>query len=127
MPTTTTTTPADRPASTIAATGALVIIALIAFSHIPVYQSGADIPVGVVALQVVLGVAAVVTAVGLWMRRRWVIPLALVLGVFTVLVDVSGVVTSESTTGKVVTAFGALFGLAVIGLIAPHATRRSAT
>ena len=125
MSATTPTTSAGRPAFAIAATVALVLSALVDFTHIPGYLSGAPIPASVVALEVALGVAALVAAAGLWGRHRWAVPLALVVGVLTLLLGVMGLVSAGSTTGKVITALGAILSLAVIALVAPLATRRT--
>ena len=127
--TTTTSTTAGRPAFVTAAAVALVLSALLDFAHIGAYWSGADIPAGVLALKVALGVAALAAAAGLWGRQRWAVPLALVVAVLNLLLSawglVESLVESGSTAEKVVTGLGVLLSLAVIALVAPLAGRRA--
>ena len=127
--TTTSTTTTGRPAFATAATVALVLGALLDFAHIAAYLSGADIPAGVLALKVALGVAALAAAAGLWGRQRWAVPLALVVAVLNLLLSawglVESLVESGSTAERVVTGLGVLLSLAVIALVAPLAGRRA--
>ena len=118
-------TAAGRPAFATAATVALVLSALLDFAHIAAYLSGADIPAGVLALKVALGVAALVAAAGLWGRHRWAVPLALVVAVLNLLVGVLGLISAENTTEKVVITLSVLLSLAVIALVAPLAGRQA--
>lgn len=123
------TTTTGRPAFATAATVALILGALLDFAHIAAYMSGADIPAGILALKVALGVAALAAAAGLWGRKRWAVPVALVVAVLNLLLGVSGFVMSlaesGSTAEKVVTGLGALLSLAVIALAAPLVRRRA--
>ncbi len=119
-------TPTSRPASTTVATVSLVLSALVDFSYIAGYRSGAPIPIVIVALEVCLGVMALVAAVGLWGQRRWAFPLALVLAVLTLLLGAMGLVSATSMTGKIVGALSVLLGSAVIALVAPRAARWAA-
>ena len=132
MTTTTPTTPTtatSRPAFATAAAVALALGALLDFAHIAAYLSGADIPAGVLALKVAFGIAALVAAAGLWGRRPWAVPLALVVAVLNLLLSawalVESFVQSGNTAEKVVAALGVLVGLAVIALVAPRAARRA--
>ena len=127
--TSTTSTTTARPAAATAAAVALVLSALLDFAHIGAYASGADIPAGVLAVKVALGVAALVAAAGVWGHQHWAVPLALVVAVLNLLVSASGFVTSlvesGNTAEKVVTGLGVLLSLAVIALVAPLARRRA--
>ena len=127
--TSTTSPTTGLPAVATAATVALVLGALLDFAHIAAYWSGADIPAGVLALRVALGVAALVAAAGLWGRQRWAIPLALVVAVLNLLLSAGGLIGSLAESGntaeKVVTGLGVLLSLVVIALVAPLARRRA--
>ena len=124
MVTTTPTVSTTRPASVAAATVALVLSALAELANLGGYLSGAPIPPGIVGIEVALGMAALAAAGGLWGRRRWAVPLALVLGVLNVLLGTMGIFTAGSTTGKAVALTGAILGFVVLALVAPLATRR---
>jgi len=125
MSTITPTAPARRPLSVTAAMAALVLSALVDFTYISGYLSGAPIPTGILAIQVALGVAALAAAIGLWGRQRWAAPLALVLAVLTLLLAGLALASAESTAGKVVAAFGAMLSIAVLLLVASRPARRA--
>ena len=126
MATTTTSGQTARPAAITAATVALVLSALADLTNVGGYLSGAPIPPAILGLEVILGVASLVAAGGLWGRQRWALPLSLALAVLNVLLGLMGIVTAGSTTGKVVAATGAIMGLIVLALAIPLATRRAA-
>lgn len=121
----------NRPAFVTAMAVALVLGALLDFAHIAAYLSGADIPAGILALKVALGVAALAAVAGLWGRQRWAVPLALVVAVPNLLVGawgfVEALVDAGSTAERVVTGLGVLLSLAVIALVASPVARRAAT
>lgn len=123
-------TSGNRAGTVAAAAAALVLGALLDFAHIGAYMSGADVPAGILALKVVLGVAGLAAATGLWGRARWAVLLALAVAVINLLVGVWGfvesVADSGSTAEKTVTGLGVLISLAVIVLAARIAVRRTA-
>lgn len=125
MATTTPTVSANRPASVTAATVALVLSAIVDFANLAGYLSGAPVPAGGAGIFAALGMAALIAAGGLWGRRRWAVPLAIVLAGLTVLLATMGFLAAGSTAGKVVGAVGAILGLAVLALVAPLAARRA--
>jgi hypothetical protein len=126
MVTTTPTAQIARPATITAATAALVLSALADLTNVGGYLSGAPIPPAILGIEVILGVASLVAAGGLWGRQRWATPLSLALAVLNVLLGLMGIFTAGSTTGKVVAATGAVMGLIVLALVVPLATRRAA-
>jgi uncharacterized membrane protein (DUF2068 family) len=89
------------------------------------YLSGAPIPTGILAIEIVLGIVGLIAASGLWGRQRWAVPTALVLAVLNTVLGVMGIFTAGSTTGKAVAAAGAILGLVVLGLVASLAARRT--
>jgi uncharacterized membrane protein len=105
---------------------ALVLSALADLTNVGGYLSGAPIPPAILGIEIVLGVATLVAAGALWGRQRWALPLSLVLAVFNLLLGLMGIVTAGSTTGKIVTATGAILGLVVLALVVPLTTRRTA-
>lgn len=115
-----------RPTTIIAATVALVLSALADLTNVGGYLSGAPIPPAILGIEVILGVALLFAAGGLWSRQRWATPLALALAILNVLLGLMGIFTASSTTGKVVAATGAVMGLIVLALVVPLATRRAA-
>lgn len=129
MVTTSPTESTSFPASLAALTVALVLGALLDFAHLAAYLSGADVPVGILALKIALGVAGLAAAAGLWGRQRWAVPLALVVAVVNLLVGAWGFVESlamgGSTAERVVTGLGVLISLAVIALVARRPARRA--
>jgi hypothetical protein len=116
---------ADRPASATAATAALVLNAIANLMNVGGYLSGAPIPPSILAIEIVLGIGAIVAAGGLRGRQRWAVPAALVLSVLNIVLGGMGIFTAGSTTGKAVAATGALLGLVVLALVAAGATRRA--
>jgi hypothetical protein len=126
MTTTQPTTHRKTTAPAIAVTVVLVLSALVDFANLGGYLAGASIPPVIVGVWVALGVAALAAAGGLWAGRRWAATLAIAVAVITVLLGAIGTFTSESTTGKVVAAVGAILGLVVIALAAARATRGAA-
>lgn len=125
MAVTTPTVSANRPASATAATVALVLNAIANLTNVGGYLSGAPIPPGILAVEVVLGIGALVAAGGLWGRQRWAVPTALALAVLNILLGVMGIFTASSTTGKAAAAAGAVLGLVVLALVTSRGTRRT--
>jgi hypothetical protein len=125
MATTAPTVNTKRPASVTTATAALVLNGILDLVNLGGYLSGAPIPLGIVAIEAAIGVAAFVASGGLWGRQRWAVPLALVLAVLNVLLGAVGIFSAGSTEGKAVNTALAVVGLAVLALVAPRAVRRT--
>ena len=113
-----------RPVSVTVATALLVLDGLCSLASIGAFLSGAPIPVAVVAIQVVLGVAAIVAAVRLWGLRRGTAALATVVAALTLLVSGMQMLGATSVTGKGLGALGLLLSIAVIALVALPGARR---
>ncbi len=113
-----------RPVSVTVATALLVLDGLCNLASIGAFLSGAPIPVAVVAIQVVLGVVAIVAAVRLWGLRRGTAALATVVAALTLLVSGMQMLGATSATGKGLGALGLLLSIAVIALVALPGARR---
>ncbi len=107
-----------RPVSITVATALLALDGLCNLASIGGYLSGAPIPVAVVAIQVVLGVAAMVAAVRLWGQRRGAAALATVVAALILPVSGMQMLGATSATGKGVGALGLILSIAVIAVIA---------
>lgn len=117
---------ANRPAFVTAAAVALALNAIANLANVGGSLSGAPIPPAILAVEVALGIGALIAAVSLWGRRRWAVPAALVLAVLNIALGVVGIATAGSTAGKAVAATGALLGIVVLALAASLAARRVA-
>lgn len=130
MATTHATVTTQRLASATVAAMALVLGALLDLAHLAAYLSGADIPVGIVALKIVFALAAIAAAIGLWRSQSWAVLLALAVAVSNVLLNGWGFADalmdgSTSTPEKAVTALGLLISLVIIALVTPLLRRHA--
>ncbi len=114
-----------RPVAVTVATAILALDALLNFASISGFLSGASIPAAIVAIQVALGAAAIVAAVGLWGLHKWAATLAIVVVVVSLLISITGAFGAESTTGKVISALGIILGIAMIVAVAHPTARRA--
>lgn len=115
----------NHPASVTAATVALALKGIVDLVNLGAYLSGQPIPPGIVGIEVVVGLAALVTSGGLWARQRWAVPLALILAVINILLGAMGILAAGDATGKVAAAAMTVLGLAVLALVASGAARRT--
>ena len=83
-----------------------------------------EIPVFIVLLTVVVGVAGLVGAAGLWMLRRWGLWLAIVVSVLNLLDGASGVVGAPYPAMQVVsTMIVVVFALIIVLVVLPSSQR----
>ncbi len=114
-----------RPVAVTVATAILALDALLNFASISGLLSGASIPAAIVAIQVALGAAEIVAAVGLWELHKWAATLAIVVVVVSLLISITGAFGAESATGKVISALGIILGIAMIVAVAHPTARRA--
>ncbi len=113
-----------RPVPVTVATALLALDGVCNLASIGAFLSGAPVPAAVVAIQVVLGVAAIVAAVRLWGPRRGAAALATIVAALTLLVSGMQMLSATSAAGKGVGALGLLLSVAAIALVALPGTRR---
>lgn len=118
-------TPLARPAPVTAAIVLLILDALCNFISIVGFLSGGAIPAAIVAIQVVLGVAAIIAAVGLWGLHKWAAVLATVTAVLILLISANGVFHASTAPGKTFNALGVILSIAVIVVVALPTARRA--
>ncbi len=114
-----------RPTPVTVATVLLVLDALRNFASIEGLLSSAKIPAAIVAIEVALGVAEIVAAVGLWGLHKQAVALAIIAASLSLLISVIGIFGAESTTGKVTSVLGLILGIAVIVSVALPTARRA--
>ncbi len=114
-----------RPVAITVATAILALDALRNFGSIGGFLSSGKIPVAIVAIQVALGAAEIVAAVGLSGLHKWAAVLAISVVMLSLLISITGVFSAGSTTGKVVSTLGIALGIAVIVAVAHPTARRA--
>jgi uncharacterized membrane protein (DUF2068 family) len=95
-------------------TVAAVLLALFSLANL---LSLLMVPDGVLALVVVLGVAGLIGAAGLWMLKRWSVWLTIVVSVLNILLAAPGLVFVPNPTLRILAAVGVV-GFAVVMLLA---------
>ena|SRR3712207_6679048 len=95
-------------------TVAAVLLALFSLANL---LSPLMVPDGVLALVVVLGVAGLIGAAGLWMLKRWSVWLTIVVSVLNILLAAPGLVFAPNPTLRILAAVGVV-GFAVVMLLA---------
>ncbi len=114
-----------RPVAVTLATVILTLDALRNFGSIGGFLSSGKIPVAIVALQVALGAAEIIAAVGLLGLHKWAATLAISVVVLSLLISITGAFSAESATGKVISALGIVLGIAVIVAVVHPTARRA--
>jgi uncharacterized membrane protein (DUF2068 family) len=77
---------------------AAVLLALLSLANL---LSPLMLPDGVVALVVVLGVAGLIGAAGLWMLKRWSLWLTIIVSLVNILLAASGLVFAPNSTLRI--------------------------
>jgi hypothetical protein len=89
---------------------------------------GDEVPAVVVYTSVVVGVAGLVGAAGLWMLRKWGVWLTIIVGVLNLLDAAGGVVGAPNAALQVASAIGVLgFALIIVLVVLPPSQRAFAT
>lgn len=108
------TAPLARPMSVTVAVILSVISITGNFAGFALPTGGQDVPAIVVVSGIVLGVAGIPAAYGLWMLRRWGFILTLVVTALNLLSAVPGIPAGPTTAIKI---FSAVFGLIAIAIL----------
>ncbi len=114
---------------TTALINALVLLLCLGIGHmfVPFVPDVDKIPSFVRYGDVVLGIASLITAVGLWSVQRWAIVLTTIIAALNILSAAPGIVAAPKPALRVVTVAYVILSLVIIILIALHSGRRSAT
>jgi hypothetical protein len=88
---------------------------------------GDEVPAVVVYTSVVVGVAGLVGAAGLWMLRKWGVWLTIIVGVLNLLDAAGGVVGAPNAALQVASAIGVLGFALIIVLVVLPSSRRALT
>lgn len=95
------------------------------FAGFALPTGGADVPVIVVISAIVLGVAGIPAASGLWMLRQWGFILTLVVAALNLLSAVPGIPAGPTAAIKVFSAVFALVSIAILVLVLLPEARRA--
>ena len=116
---------AEHPATTVVAIALLVLLSLFSASALLMPASMQPPPPEVAYPGLVLGIAGLVAAVGLWQQKRWAWILAIVVAGLSVLLAAPGLVVAPDGVPKAVSwALIVLYALVLV-LLALPATRKS--
>jgi uncharacterized membrane protein (DUF2068 family) len=103
---------------------ATVLLALLSLANL---LSPLMLPDGVVALVVVLGVAGLIGAVGLWMLKRWSLWLTIIVSLLNILLAAPGLVFAPNPTLRILAAVGVVGFAVVMSLAVVPSARRAYT
>jgi hypothetical protein len=112
----------ERPPSV---TVAVILVALLSVANVlsPLMPSE-GIPAFVIYLGIVLGVAGLLGAVGLWMLRRWGLWLIIVVSVLNILSAAPGLVFAPDPTSRALATIGVVgFALVIVLAVLPGSRR----
>jgi uncharacterized membrane protein (DUF2068 family) len=100
---------------------AAVLLALLSLANL---LSPLLLPDGVVVVVVVLGVAGLIGAAGLWMLKRWSVWLTIIVCVLNILLAAPGLVFAPNPTLRTLAAVGVVgFALVILLALLPSARR----
>jgi hypothetical protein len=95
------------------------------FAGFALPTDGADVPAIVVVSSIVLGVAGIPAAIGLWLLRKWGFILTLIVTVLNLLSAIPGIPAGPTAAIKVFSAVFALISIAIIVLVLRPEARRA--
>ena len=117
--------PSARPQSVIVAVVLSVLLVIASFAGFALPTGGDDVPAIVIISGIVLGVAGIPAALGLWLLRRWGFILTLIVMVLNVLTSLPGIPVGPTLAIKVFSALFLLGSLAVLVLVLRPEARRA--
>lgn len=106
-------------------TVSVILLALGSLANLltPLFPSG-GVPTFVIYLGVVLGVAGLVAAAGLWLLKRWGLWLAIVVSALNILSAAPGLAFAPTATLRVLATVGVVgFALVVVLAVLPNSRR----
>jgi hypothetical protein len=109
--------PLARPQSVTIAVILSAILVIANFAGFALPTGGESVPVIVVVSSIVLGIAGIPAAIGLWMLRKWGYILTLVVTALNVLSGLPGIPAGPTTAIKVFSAIATLVAIAILILV----------
>jgi hypothetical protein len=111
-------------------TAAVILSVLIVIGNLigPVLSSGSgddQVPTFIVILGVILGIAGIAAAIGLWQMRKWGMILTVILMVLNLLSAAPGVAFGQGVGIKILAAIGVIVPAAIIVLVLLPESRRA--
>lgn len=114
----------QHPASLTVAIVLLVLFSLVGLAG-PLIPAHTQVPQAVVIASVILGIAGLIAAAGLWMRRRWAYWLAVVVSVVNFLSSAPGIPGSPTLLLHVTSTVSTIAAIVIIVLVLLPTTRRA--
>ena len=110
---------------TLPVTFAVVLLAVVFLLSLTSPLLPTDYAMIVVYLRVVLGVAGLVAAAGLWTLRRWGLWLTIIVSVLNILLAAPGLVVEPNAVGRIFAAVQAVVPVLILVLVTRPASRRT--
>lgn len=114
----------DRP-PTIATAILLLLLVSLGNLALPIVARGGTPPGPVLIAAVVLGIAGLIAAAGLWLRRRWALPLTVIVSVLTGLAAAPGLLFAPSAALVASSAVTVVGVAAIVVLVVLPGSRRA--
>jgi hypothetical protein len=109
--------PRTRPPSVTGAVALSVLLVVANFAGFALPTGGEDVPQFVVISSIVLGLAGIPAAAGLWLLRRWGFVLTLIVTTLNLLTSIPGIPFGPTTAIKVFSTLFALVSIAILVLV----------
>ena len=114
-----------RPTSVVIATILMVVVAIANIAFMVVPGTSDDVPKAALVVGLLLGIAGLPAALGLWRCRRWAMIATVVISAINFLSSAPGIVAGPSTFAIVASAIGAILSAATIVLVLMREARAS--
>lgn len=112
---------------TLPVTSAVVLLAVVLLLSLISPLLPTDYPTIVIYLGVVLGVAGLVAATGLWMLRRWGLWLTVIVSALNILIAAPGIVVEPNAVGRIFAVVQVVIPVLILVLVTRPASRRTFT
>src|SRR6476469_2959876 len=117
--------PLARPMPVTVAVILSVLLVIGNFAGFALPTGGQDVPVFVIVSSIVLGVAGIPAAIGLWMLRKWGYILTLVVAALNVIFSIPGIPAGPTAAIKIFSAVFGIISIAIIVLVLRPEARRA--
>jgi hypothetical protein len=102
-----------------------VLLIIANFAGLALPTGGEDVPLPVIIVSIVLGVAGIPAAIGLWLLRRWGFILTLIVTALNLLSALPGIFLGPTAAIKIFSAVGGLIAIAILVLVTRPEARRA--